>query len=263
MIKEKISSLLSGLQLDLKKPTLLKFWDQECPGCLEEIPRASQIYVEWGHKINIVGVCMNELGVDNKFINENKIAWPQVSMSWGHPLVALLNISQIPETVFIDDQGNVALFDMRSKIRTVLNNLHSTQALGHFLKMPIASIEPPKKIEVRDAGVKGAGVFAVEDIKLNEIIEVCHVIETPPNSLNNYVFLWQHPESPTLSKTVIPLGYGCIYNHSSKANATWRQHPDVKAFEFIATRDIQRGEEICTFYGENDYWQARGIVPVE
>lgn len=37
--------------------------------------------------------------------------WPQVSMSWVDPLVALLNISQIPETVFIDDQGNVALFD--------------------------------------------------------------------------------------------------------------------------------------------------------
>jgi thiol-disulfide isomerase/thioredoxin len=111
MIREKINLLLSGLQLNLKKPTLLQFWDRECPGCLEEIPLTNQLHAEWGHKINIVGVCMSELGVDNKFIHENKIMWPQVSMSWVDPLVALLNISQIPETVFIDDQGNVALFD--------------------------------------------------------------------------------------------------------------------------------------------------------
>jgi thiol-disulfide isomerase/thioredoxin len=258
-----LNTILNELQIATDKPVILKFWDKECPGCLEEIPITNQLHAEISSGMSIIGVCMNELGVDMNFINEKKITWPQVSMSWGHPLIKLLNITQIPETIFIDEQKNVALFDIRSKVKTVLNKLHSTRPLDGGIKMPIAPIEPPKKIEVRDAGAKGAGVFAVDGIKLNEVIEVCYVIEPAPNSLNDYVFRWQNFDEPSLSKEVIPLGYGCIYNHSSKANATWRQHPECKAFEFIATRDIEKGEEICTFYGGDDYWQARGIVPVE
>ena len=50
---------------------------------------------------------------------------------------------------------------------------------------------------------------------------------------------------------VIPLGYGCIYNHSDNNNARWTNHPKCKAFQFVAIKDIEAGEEICTNYGES------------
>ena len=49
---------------------------------------------------------------------------------------------------------------------------------------------------------------------------------------------------------VIPLGYGCIYNHCNNNNAKWVNHPNCWAFQFIATKDIESGEEICTNYGD-------------
>lgn len=263
MINDTLKNVLKDVQLTPSKPLMLKFWDKECPACVEEIPTVNRLYAEWSQKVNIVGVCMNEHGVDNQFIKEKEIKWPQIALSWGSPLIEALNISQIPETVFIDEEGKVALFDLQSKIKTVLSRLHSTKLDNYSINKPVALIQPPCKIEVRDAGAKGAGVFAIENIALNEVIETCHIIEASQLQLNDYVFFWQDQENPARSKTVIPLGYGCIYNHSNNANATWRQHPTSRAFEFIATRDIQTGEEICTFYGGEEYWKARGIVPVE
>jgi SET domain-containing protein len=53
---------------------------------------------------------------------------------------------------------------------------------------------------------------------------------------------------------VIPAGYGMIYNHSNKANAGWRSNEESMTFEFYATREINPGEEIFTYYGDVDYW---------
>ena len=102
-------------------------------------------------------------------------------------------------------------------------------------------------------------MFATKKIFKNEIIEECHLLPLPlkkgePSSLfTDYRF--NYPQSGEIEELVIPFGYGCIYNHSDNNNATWRDHPEYKAFQFIAVKDINPGEEICTYYGGDAYWE--------
>lgn len=117
-------------------------------------------------------------------------------------------------------------------------------------------IKIPTKIEVKSSQIHGLGVFATDFIKKGEIIEQCPVITitkieaTISLILHRYRFLYpvSNPE-----EHCIPLGYGCIYNHNDDNNATWIDG-GYRLFNFIAIRDIQPGEEICTKYGGSEYW---------
>ena len=121
------------------------------------------------------------------------------------------------------------------------------------MKLKIAT-----KIEIKESVGKGYGVFAIDVIEAGEIIEECHLLTLPITKresstlLQDYRFCW--PVSPDWQEHVIPLGYGCIYNHSDNNNAYWQYHPDTKAFQFVAKRRILPGEEICTYYGDASYW---------
>jgi len=114
------------------------------------------------------------------------------------------------------------------------------------------------KIEIKESVCKGYGVFAIDVIEPGEIIEECHLLTLPINKgeasdlLIDYRFCW--PVSSDWQEQVIPFGYGCIYNHSNDNNAFWQDHPETKAFQFIANRRILPGEEICTYYGDSNYW---------
>jgi len=120
------------------------------------------------------------------------------------------------------------------------------------------------KVEVKSSPIHGMGVFAIEEIKKDEVIEECHLIDVPilPMEYNKIIALFMHrytfryPNNTKLPQLqeVLPLGNGCIYNHSDINNATWRDHPLYKAFQFVAIRDINIGEEICTYYGGEEYW---------
>jgi SET domain-containing protein len=115
------------------------------------------------------------------------------------------------------------------------------------------------KIEIKIAEGKGYGVFATSVIEAGEVIEECHLLTLPiergeaSGILVDYRFCW--PCSADWTEQVIPLGYGCIYNHSNDSNAFWQDHPETKAFQFIAKRRILPGEEICTYYGDSTYWE--------
>jgi len=120
------------------------------------------------------------------------------------------------------------------------------------------------KVEVKDSPGKGLGVFATDYILEGEIIEECHLITLPiPNGepsdlLINYRF--NYPQDRETSEQVIPFGNGCIYNHKDDNNAIWRDHPRYKAFQFVAVKSIHPGEEICTYYGGDDYWDERSYI---
>tara|TARA_R110001592_G_scaffold76330_2_gene230375 strand:- start:92 stop:490 length:399 start_codon:yes stop_codon:yes gene_type:complete len=113
------------------------------------------------------------------------------------------------------------------------------------------------KVEVKESPGKGLGVFATEVIVPKEIIEECHVITIPKvdiegnKILNDYRFNW--PLNNPI-KFVLPLGNGCIYNHSDTNNAYWKEHPKYEAFQFYAIKHIYPGQEICTYYGGANYW---------
>ncbi len=122
----------------------------------------------------------------------------------------------------------------------------------------MATLVSPKKVEVRTSPIHGYGVFAIDKIAKGEIIEECHLLTIPfklgefNSFLINYKF--NYPSEGKLEEYVIQLGYGCIYNHSENNNAFWKTNLKNKTFEFIAQRDIEIGEEVCTYYGDATYW---------
>lgn len=141
------------------------------------------------------------------------------------------------------------------------------------------------KIEVRKSKIEGWGVFAKEDIERGEILEESPFIIFPfytlisknifdvlkiNNFLNpkekhaislaknlgfkeadDYYFKWapkHQPEGEDLVYTVLPLGFGPIYNTSNSTNnAEWKIEDNY--FVFSASKNIKKDEEICTFYG--------------
>ena len=112
----------------------------------------------------------------------------------------------------------------------------------------------PTKITIEESPIHGFGVFATDIIERNEVIEECHLIitESDPNMMlpwqKDYGFAYPIKMG---TESVIPLGYGAIYNHSDDNNAFWRHHPAYKAFQFVALRQIKIGEEIMTYYGKS------------
>ena len=65
---------------------------------------------------------------------------------------------------------------------------------------------------------------------------------------DKYYFRWSPPNAEGVVYNVLPLGFGPIYNSSNTDNnAGWKVNK--KTFSFVATRDIIKEEEVCTFYG--------------
>ncbi len=119
-------------------------------------------------------------------------------------------------------------------------------------------IKIPTKIYVDKSPIHGWGVFAKEKILAEEIIEECPIIPLPivkgehTGLLIDYRF--NFPSGLDWNEQVVALGYGSIYNHSNSANAYWYSLNDKRTFVFVAKRDIEPGEEIFTYYGDDTYW---------
>lgn len=99
---------------------------------------------------------------------------------------------------------------------------------------------------------KGRCVHTAEEINKNDLIEVCPVISFSKNdlkkihktALHDYYFLW----GKNLKKGAIALGYGSIYNHSSKPNAAFEIDIHNGEVRFYALKKIKSGDEICISY---------------
>lgn len=96
------------------------------------------------------------------------------------------------------------------------------------------------------------GVFARIDIQKGEIIEKCPVIEVPKYDIYNtrgsilvtYFFYF----GKNKERLAIALGFGSIYDHSYKPNATYKIKPKEKIIDFVALKDIKKDEEITVNY---------------
>lgn len=128
----------------------------------------------------------------------------------------------------------------------------------------MSNIYPPSKVFIAKSKIHGYGVFAKEDLFPGDVIEVTPLIDVGflldrgHNNLINYVFKYPPKLKGKIEKLVLPLGYGCIYNHSDNPNADWRLSEDKEMFEFFCLSAIKINEEICTFYGP-EYWESRNI----
>jgi hypothetical protein len=110
-----------------------------------------------------------------------------------------------------------------------------------------------------DRGPRGRGVFALRRFREGEIVETCPTVVVPEEEVvegvvRNYVFSARQP-----GKLLLVLGYGMLYNHSAEPNLFHRSAGRL-AIEFVALRDIARGEELTHDYG-GEYWHDRNRRP--
>jgi uncharacterized protein len=106
-------------------------------------------------------------------------------------------------------------------------------------------------------GPRGRGVFATRSFAEGETVEVCPTIEISEGGgdLADYLF-----ESTNEGKFLVVLGFGMLYNHSSKPNLDYYQENEA-ALAYVAQRRIERGEELTISYGD-EWWSARGETPI-
>lgn len=112
---------------------------------------------------------------------------------------------------------------------------------------------------IRHCEGKGRGVFAQRAFAKGEVIERCPVIVIPREQqalvdqtvLYNYTYAWGSDEA-------IALGFGSLYNHSYSPNAVYRREMDNLVMEYLALRDIAKGDEITVNY--NGSPEDRGAV---
>ena len=101
-------------------------------------------------------------------------------------------------------------------------------------------------------GKRNRGVFANRDFKVDEIVEISHVIPLSDKDdeiivdsdlMNYYIFTWDK------NRSCIATGFGELYNHSFKnANIHWRDDVEKNEKIFYAIRDISKDEELLFNY---------------
>lgn len=113
---------------------------------------------------------------------------------------------------------------------------------------------PSDKIYISRSKIKGAGrgVFAGHAIKSGELIESCPVIEIPEKDhsllVESVLVSYFYFLGKKKGKAVVTLGFGSLYNHSFSPNAIYQERLKEGAMDFIAVRQIKKGEEITVNY---------------
>lgn len=103
------------------------------------------------------------------------------------------------------------------------------------------------KIIVKKSPIHGYGVFADQNFTPGEVIEEAYtlIVNYKEMDLLDYYF---GLEKDVNKKTLLPLGYACIYNHSEQHNAVFKFDIENKLTIFKAIRKIKPGEEITVYY---------------
>ena len=114
------------------------------------------------------------------------------------------------------------------------------------------------KVYIGKSGIlnAGRGVYARHDIKKGEIIESCPIIEVPKHDMSKlkesilvaYFFYF----GKNKEQLAMALGFGSIYNHSYKPNATYKIRHGEKIIDFIALNDIKKDKEITFDYSSGN-----------
>jgi len=114
-------------------------------------------------------------------------------------------------------------------------------------------------IEIKHTTEMGYGVYATRDFEKGELIERCYCIKICdlekdiPADLKNYAFQYPPGQYERAQYYVLPSGYGFVYNHSDDNNAKWVLSKYPMFFDYIAIKNINKGEQIFTNYGNYEF----------
>ena len=130
---------------------------------------------------------------------------------------------------------------------------------------------------LKDTGTtKGRGVFAVRNISMGEIVEVCPVVvlgsrwNQIPKEVQRVVFDWGYLTKGEPA-SCLALGWGSMYNHANPANLLYRAVPENLCIQFVAARNIEANEELtvnCNETGgdisstEDVWFKDSGVTPI-
>ena len=150
------------------------------------------------------------------------------------------------------------------KINGLPNMLLSTLNIENARRLFCHNGEAPEfclspSVAVWEIKGKGLGVLATARIEKSEIIECCPVIVLRPcreldtnwrklhrvmleTIFSEHHFWWDRKYG------AVPLGYGCLYNHSANPNAEVLRFIRERKMAFVANRCIEEGEEITHKY---------------
>lgn len=106
------------------------------------------------------------------------------------------------------------------------------------------------KIIVGKSPVHGKGIFATQQLGIQDVVEECNMIILPKSDeeyiqcteLNNYYFEWGD------NKIAIALGNGSLYNHSPNPNAQFVRDMKRGLLVVSTIKPITKGEEIFVNY---------------
>jgi hypothetical protein len=116
------------------------------------------------------------------------------------------------------------------------------------------------KVYIKEIIPKGMGVFAKEDIKAGDIVEMCHTfVANIPSKFIQDQNMSEYFLPGAINNETYPafaFGFGCIYNSSETIenhNVDWAVIPESRLSFFIANKDIKRDEELLAWFGEGFY----------
>lgn len=107
-------------------------------------------------------------------------------------------------------------------------------------------------LTIQDSKNKGKGVFALQDIEANTLLEISPVIVLSKKDtqlihqthLHDYYFAWGEDQQAS----AIGLGYISIYNHSSTPNCEHECNFEQKTITIFSKSAIPAGEELTIDY---------------
>jgi SET domain-containing protein len=103
---------------------------------------------------------------------------------------------------------------------------------------------------------KGKGAFAKVNIKKGTTVDIGHVILIPNKDFENikdtiifnYTFEWKDPNTKGEFTNAIAFDVCQFINHSYTPNITYYYDYEKMTIEFVAVREISRGEELTVNY---------------
>lgn len=125
-------------------------------------------------------------------------------------------------------------------------------------------------LQVKQTDQKGLGVFTLQKIKNGDVVEFCHSMQL--NLRQKYSFdqsvqryaIWNGCPCNECKKHGptgrIAFGNGSIYNSAelqTESNCSIETYDRINLILFRATKDIQAGEELLIWMGENYLEQCR------
>jgi SET domain-containing protein len=115
-------------------------------------------------------------------------------------------------------------------------------------------------IHLGESELSGLGVFAARDFKKDEVVEICPYLKIYKGHMNDECEVGDYTFEFDEESEVLIQGYGSMYNHHASNNLDYFYEESDDMFEYIALRDIKKGEELTVNYGDM-YWENRSEDP--